>query len=104
MVGSKCQILDGAKVEDNVVLLDGTIASPGSVLKSGKVYAGVPAKEVRSVSDEEKAKLLVRCEELNALAGIHAEECGKSHADVMRDSAIREGEKALGAKRSEATS
>jgi len=85
----KPQILDGAIVEDNVVLLAGGVASPGSVLKSMGVYGGCPAKQVRELKKEEIESLIIATADAHtAMAGIHAEECGKTQAEVAVDNEI----------------
>jgi carbonic anhydrase/acetyltransferase-like protein (isoleucine patch superfamily) len=90
LVGARAQVLDGAVVEDNVVLLPGAVASPGSKLESMNVYGGVPAKQVRKLTAEEVESLIVaKANEVTAMAGIHAEECGKTAAEVAVDEEIR---------------
>ncbi|GMH98934.1 hypothetical protein TrST_g10964 [Triparma strigata] len=88
LLGTKVQVLDGANVPDNVIIEDGCVVSPGMVLEGGKRYAGVPAKEVGVVGEDDLKEVEKRCEELNALASIHALECGKSHATITRDAEI----------------
>jgi gamma-carbonic anhydrase len=88
-VGDRCQVLDGAIVEDGAVLLPGTIAGPGSVCKSGKVYGGVPAKEIGAVDDSHAAKHVASCNHYGGMAGLHSAECGKDAPTVARDELVR---------------
>jgi carbonic anhydrase/acetyltransferase-like protein (isoleucine patch superfamily) len=59
-VGNDCVIeanavvLDGSVVEDRVVIEAGSVVFPRSILKSGYVYAGSPAKPVRELPDDER--------------------------------------------------
>jgi carbonic anhydrase/acetyltransferase-like protein (isoleucine patch superfamily) len=54
LVGIGSTVLDGAVVEDEVVIGAGTLVPPGKVLKSGYMYMGSPAKEIRPLKDKER--------------------------------------------------
>ncbi|CAA0115001.1 Protein YrdA [Halioglobus japonicus] len=53
LVGMSALVMDGAVVEDAVVIAAGALVTPGKVLRSGYLYAGSPAREVRPLSDKE---------------------------------------------------
>jgi carbonic anhydrase/acetyltransferase-like protein (isoleucine patch superfamily) len=53
LVGMSATVMDGAVVEDDVVIAAGALVTPGKTLRSGYLYAGSPAREVRSLSDRE---------------------------------------------------
>lgn len=55
LVGIGSTILDGAIVEDDVVIGAGTLVPPGKVLKSGYMYMGSPCQQIRPLKDKEKA-------------------------------------------------
>jgi hypothetical protein len=46
VIGAGAIIMPGAVLEDNVKLATGSIVKRGQVLKSGKIYGGIPAKEI----------------------------------------------------------
>ncbi len=48
-------MLDGAIVEDDVVIGAGTLVPPGKRLESGYLYVGSPCKQARALKDTEKA-------------------------------------------------
>ena len=48
-------IMDGAVVGDDVVIAAGALVTPGKRLRSGFLYAGSPAREVRALSENELA-------------------------------------------------
>ena len=48
-------VMDGAVVEDEVVIAAGALVPPGKVLARGFLYAGTPARPVRNLSDREMA-------------------------------------------------
>ena len=53
LVGMGAIVMDGAIVEDEVVIAAGALVTPGKRLASGYLYAGSPARQVRSLSDKE---------------------------------------------------
>ncbi len=53
LVGMGATIMDGAVVEDDVVVAAGALVTPGKRLRSGFLYAGSPAREIRELSDRE---------------------------------------------------
>ena len=55
LIGMKSMIMDGAIVEDEVIVAAGATVSPGKVLESGFVYMGNPAKKVRPITDKERS-------------------------------------------------
>lgn len=54
LVGIGSRLLDGAIVEDDVVIAAGTLVPPGKRLKSGYLYMGSPCKQVRPLKDSER--------------------------------------------------
>lgn len=54
LVGIGATILDGAVVEDEVVIGAGTLVPPGKRLESGFMYMGSPARQARPLSDKER--------------------------------------------------
>lgn len=54
LVGMKSMIMDGAVIEDEVIVAGGATVSPGKVLESGFVYMGTPAKKARPITDKER--------------------------------------------------
>jgi len=55
LVGMGAIIMDGAVVESDVVIAAGALVTPGKRLRSGYLYAGSPAREMRELSDKEMA-------------------------------------------------
>lgn len=55
LIGIGATILDGAVIEDKVIIAAGTLVPPGKTLKSGFMYMGSPAREARALSDKEKS-------------------------------------------------
>ena len=54
MVGMQAIIMDGAVVEDDVIVAAGSLVGPGKRLESGYLYRGQPAREVRALTEEER--------------------------------------------------
>ena len=54
MVGMQAIIMDGAIVEDDVIVAAGSLVGPGKHLESGYLYRGQPARQVRPLTEKEK--------------------------------------------------
>jgi len=54
LVGMGSIVLDGAVVEDEVVIAAGTLVPPGKRLASGFLYMGSPCKQVRPITRQER--------------------------------------------------
>ncbi len=54
LVGMGCTVMDGAVVEDEVIIGASTLVPPGKRLESGYLYVGSPCKQARALSDKEK--------------------------------------------------
>lgn len=57
LVGMGAIVLDGAIIEPGAMVAAGALVSPGKRVQSGWLWAGVPAKPVRELTDDEKAYL-----------------------------------------------
>ncbi|ABD79294.1 gamma carbonic anhydrase family protein [Saccharophagus degradans] len=55
LVGIGATVLDGAIVEDEVIIGAGSLVPPGKRLQSGFLYVGSPVKQARPLKDSEKA-------------------------------------------------
>ena len=58
LVGMGAIVMDNVVVESNTIIGAGSVVLQNSVLESGSIYAGVPAKKVKSLS-EEQTKILI---------------------------------------------
>ncbi len=54
MIGMQAMVMDGAVIEDDVILAAGSLVSPGKRLRAGWLYRGRPAEPVRALTDEER--------------------------------------------------
>ncbi|MBM3599750.1 MAG: gamma carbonic anhydrase family protein [Alphaproteobacteria bacterium] len=54
MVGISSVVLDGATIETGGILAAGAVLAPGKRIKAGELWAGVPAKLVRPVTEAER--------------------------------------------------
>ncbi|HPE54954.1 MAG TPA: gamma carbonic anhydrase family protein [Bacteroidales bacterium] len=52
LVGMGSIIMDNVVVESNSIIAAGAVVSKGTVVESGSVYAGVPAKKIKTVDTE----------------------------------------------------
>ena len=49
-----CIIMDGAVVEDEVIVAAGCLVPPGKTLESGHLYVGSPCKKARTLTEKER--------------------------------------------------
>lgn len=54
LIGIGSTVLDGAVVEDEVIIAAGTLVPPGKTLESGYLYVGSPAKQARALKESER--------------------------------------------------
>lgn len=74
LVGMGAVVMDGAVVENEVVIAAGALVTPKKVLESGYLYAGSPAKQVRPLSEKELAFFSYSASNYVALKDAHIEE------------------------------
>ncbi len=55
LIGMASIVMDGARIDDDVVLGAGSLVPPGKHLESGYLYVGRPAQQVRALTEQEKA-------------------------------------------------
>lgn len=55
LIGMGSIVMDGAVVEDDVIIGAGSLVPPGKKLESGFLYVGSPVKQIRALSDKERA-------------------------------------------------
>ena len=52
LIGMNAVILDDAVIESNSIIAAGAVVTKGTRVKSGNVYAGIPAVKVKELSEE----------------------------------------------------
>jgi carbonic anhydrase/acetyltransferase-like protein (isoleucine patch superfamily) len=55
LIGMGSIVMDGVRIDDDVVLGAGSLVPPGKHLRSGYLYMGRPAQQVRALTEEEMA-------------------------------------------------
>lgn len=78
LVGMGAVVMDGAVVEDEVVIAAGALITPKKTLVSGHLYAGSPARQVRELSDKERAFFSYSADNYVRLKDQHIEELDAS--------------------------
>lgn len=58
LVGMGAIVMDGVVVESNSIIAAGAVVLEGTHIESGSIYAGVPAKKVKELSEEQTARLV----------------------------------------------
>lgn len=57
LIGMGAIVMDKAIVESNVIIAAGTVVLEGTVCESGYLYAGVPARKIKPLTEEQLAML-----------------------------------------------
>jgi len=74
LVGMSATVMDGAVIENDVVIAAGSLVTPGKRLRSGFLYAGSPAREMRELSEKEMSYFLYSANNYVNLKDQHIEE------------------------------
>ncbi len=74
LVGMGATVMDGAVIEDDVVIAAGALVTPGKRLRSGYLYAGTPAREMRALSQKEMDYFVYSANNYVKLKDQHIEE------------------------------
>ncbi len=56
-IGMRATLLDRVRVESGAMVAAGALVTPGKVVKSGQLWAGVPARYSRDLSARERAEI-----------------------------------------------
>ena len=60
LIGMGAIVMDKAVVHSNSIIAAGAVVLENTVVESGCIYAGVPAKKVKNLSEEQTANLIER--------------------------------------------
>lgn len=69
LVGIAAVVLDGAEIQDEVILAAGSLVPPGKTLESGYVYRGRPATRARELTNQERSFFEYTAQRYVKLAG-----------------------------------
>ncbi len=68
LIGMHSCVMDGAVVETGAIVAAGALVPPGKRVKAGEVWAGVPARLVRAVSEAETREIVLSAKRYCELA------------------------------------
>ena len=68
LVGMNATVLDGAVIEDDVIIAAGAVVTPGKRLQSGFLYVGSPARQARPLTEAQRAFLPISAKNYTRLA------------------------------------
>lgn len=95
VIGESAQVLDGSVVESNSMVAPASIVTPGTKVPSGELWAGSPAKKVRTLTETEQAEIVTRANETLELAILHDYENSKSYQQIVEEEEALEIEECL---------
>lgn len=100
MIGEGATILDGAHICEGAAIAPGSVVTPRKTVGSGEVWAGIPARKLRTLTAEEKEEIRKMCSSLTEVgvgrererqtAKQHAVETAKDYVQLMVDAADAE--------------
>lgn len=67
-IGMSATVLDGAVVEEYAFVAAGAVVTPGKIVRSKELWAGVPARFVRNLTDNDLFQMQDNCESYVNLA------------------------------------
>lgn len=68
LIGMDSCLMDGAVVEDHVIIAAGSLVTPGTVCESGYLWLGRPAKKVRALTEREREQIAYSADYYSKLA------------------------------------
>nr|AJW81216.1 gamma type carbonic anhydrase [Lobosphaera incisa] len=77
LIGMGATLLEGVRVEKNAMVAAGAVVQPQTVVPSGEVWGGNPARFLRALKPEEKSFMVTSADKYAALAGEHKQETEK---------------------------
>lgn len=60
LIGMRAVVMDHAVIQKNSIVAAGAVVLENTVVESGSIYAGVPAKKVKQLSEEQFEQLIER--------------------------------------------
>lgn len=57
LIGMGSIIMDGCVVESDSIVAAGAVVTEHTRIESGSIYAGIPAKKIKNISEEQKEKI-----------------------------------------------
>lgn len=85
LVGAGAQVLDKAVVQKHAAVASGAVLTPGKVVPTGQLWAGIPAKFQRELTAQEIANMKATAIENFEMATIHKDETSKDYKTVALD-------------------
>lgn len=63
LIGMGAIVMDGAIIESNSIIAAGAIVTQGTVVPSGSLYAGIPAKKIKDLEENQIKDQIMRISE-----------------------------------------
>lgn len=67
LIGMGCVVGEGCEIETESFIAAGAVLAPNTVVKSGELWAGVPAKKLRDLTTEQRQKLHYQADEVSVV-------------------------------------
>lgn len=84
LIGMRASVMDGAVIESGSLVAGGAVVVPRTVVKSGELWGGAPARFMRPLKDEEK-EYLVRVPDQYYRLGLQYRSEGIGHPEKVEN-------------------
>ncbi|OKH89608.1 gamma carbonic anhydrase family protein [Thalassospira sp. TSL5-1] len=81
-VGMSATVMDGCVIEQGAMLGAGALLAPGKRIPAGQLWAGVPARKVRDLAQEEIEFFKISADRYAALANVYRTDIASGQAIV----------------------
>lgn len=58
LLGMGCIVMDNAIIEENAIIAAGAVVLPNTRVEAGTIYAGIPAKKVKTVDKDQSTEMI----------------------------------------------
>lgn len=83
LIGMHATVLNGARVGDGCIVAAGALVAEGKQVEAGRLIMGVPGRALRTVTEEERARVLSGVEHYRTYA--------REYGSFLREQAERDG-------------
>lgn len=84
-IGDLATVLDHAVVKKHSIIAPGAVVSPKTVVPSGQLWSGIPAKYERDLTIEEISQIGYNLSDTADLAFVHADEQSKTWEQIVQE-------------------
>jgi gamma-carbonic anhydrase len=85
LIGVGSIVLDHCEIQSNSIIAAGSVVPPNTLVPSGELWSGVPAKCLSKLTSEQILKIGEMSTKIKQLAMVHSEETSKEFEKVQKE-------------------